>query len=115
MGLKVWGQVSDVAFDRQAALLRAERTFYQDDIDRQKALLATASAASDAVDALADIRERIRSKLETSNPEERRQVLQALETHVGVSRGEVEVSIGVPKQLVDSVQQTNVLRLASST
>ena len=41
VSLKLRGLVSDVAIDRNAALLRAERVHWQDEIERQRGALAT--------------------------------------------------------------------------
>ena len=51
----------------------------------------------------------MRDRLDSATPEDRRTVLEALETcvTVGVDVG-LEVSIGIPQQMADCVQRTQV-------
>lgn len=98
-GLKLRGQVSDVAFERQGALLRAERVHYQDEIERQQAHLATLAQSATAIDNLEVLRCRIVDRLESATPEDRRWVLEALDARVTVWTGKLEVSVGVPPHL----------------
>ena len=64
-GLKLRAQVSDVAFERQGALLRAERVQYQDEIERQQAHLATLAQSATAIKNLEVLRCRMARPLST--------------------------------------------------
>ena len=52
VGLKQRGQLSEVAFERQSALLRAERIHIHDELDRQNAVLVTLDESRAAIDTL---------------------------------------------------------------
>ena len=116
VGLRLRGTVSDEALDRNAALLRAERSHLNDEINRQKAALATLEQSEAAVASLESIRQRFVHHLDSAAPEERRAVLEALETRVtvyprvmeypgGPPGGHLEISIGVPQHMADCVHQ----------
>ena len=100
VGLKLRGQVSDVAFDRQSALLRAERSYYEDEIERQKETLATSKQCNDALASLAEVRAAMIENLDSATPEDRRWVLQSLDTRVTVNGERLEVSIGIPSSVI---------------
>jgi len=108
-------KLSDEAYHRAGALLRAERVHYEEEIKRQEAIQVTYREQTEALETLANIRGRLADKLTDATPEEKRWVLQCLKTHVKVHPGKVEISVGVPEHLTDSVQNTRVLRLASLT
>lgn len=98
VGLRVRGQVSDAAFDRQSALLRAERTHYADEIERQEQALTTMKQSADALDSLEQLRDQIVGRLESATPEDRRWVLETLKTRVTVRKENIEVSVGIHAQ-----------------
>ena len=98
VGLRLRGTVSDEALDRNAALIRAERAHYQDETDRLKAALATLEQSQAAVASLEALRQRVVDHLDSTTPEDRRTVLEALDTRVTVGPGGVlDLSIGVPQ------------------
>ncbi|MCI0795167.1 MAG: recombinase family protein [Chloroflexi bacterium] len=104
VGLRLRGVVSDEALDRNAALLRAEHTHYQDEIDRQNAALDTLEQSEAAVASLEALRGRLTHYLDSTTPEDRRAVLEALDTRVTVGPGGVlDLSIGVPQHLHDAM------------
>ena len=98
----------------QVALNKAERVHYQDELQRQEEQLRTVTEETTALEALETLRDRISSKLASSTPEERRWVLQTLQTRVSVSPESVDVSVGVPPLLVNSVNNTRLLRCTTS-
>ena len=100
VGLKLRYSVSDVAFERQGALLRAERLYYQDDIERQRATLNTLQQSADALDTFAQLRETITDRLAVATTADRRWVLEALNTRVATHHDKMEISIGVPSYLL---------------
>ena len=110
VGLKLRGDVSDVAYDRQGALLRAERSYYEDEIERQSATPVTFQQTTEALDSLARMRDSIVERLESSTAENRRWVLQALDTKVTVNRGQLIISLGIPSYIMasDCVPATDV-------
>ena len=105
VNLRLREVVSDEALDRNAALLRAERSHYQDEIEREKTAAATVEQARAAIYSLVALRDRIVDRLDSASPEERRRVLEALDTTVTVKedRG-LGISVGV-YQCADSVHQ----------
>jgi len=104
VGLRLRGTVSDEALDRNAALLRAERVHYQEEIDRQHAALLTLEQSEAAVASLEALRQRFVDRLITTAPEDRRTVLEALDTRVTIGPGGVlDLSVGVPKHLKDAM------------
>ena len=105
VNLRLREVVSDEALDRNAALLRAERSHYQDEIEREKTAAATVEQAHAAIYSLVALRDRIVDRLDSASPEERRRVLEALDTTVTVKedRG-LGISVGV-YQCADSVHQ----------
>lgn len=104
VGLRLRGTVSDEALDRNAALLRAERIHYQEEIERQQAALSTMVQSEAAVASLEALRQRFVDRLVTTGLEDRRRVLEALETRVTIGPGGVlDLSIGVPQHLKDAM------------
>ena len=112
-GLLLADKVTETTFEGQSALLRAERTYHQDEIDRQEAVLSAMEDSDDALDAMVNVRDRIAAKLGNATPEDRRWVLQGLATRVEVGDTTM-VSIGT-NPIDNSVLHTRVLRLASCT
>ena len=90
-------EFSQEALDRSAALLRARRTHHLEEIERQRAVLATAEQAEAAVESLEALRARIADRLDSATPEDRRRVLEVLDTRITVTEtGGLDISIGVP-------------------
>lgn len=96
VGMKLRGEASETAFERQSALLRAERTHYIDELERQGEAVKAVEETEAALNSIEQLREQIINKLETATPEDRRWALQALNTRVTHDKNGVEVSIGVP-------------------
>ena len=97
VGMKLRGQVSEVAFERQSALLRAERTHHNDELERQRTVLATLANSRAAMYSLEKLRDNIVDKLESATQEDKRWVLQALGTRITAKDDTLEISIGVPE------------------
>ena len=114
LGLRLRGQASDVAFERQRALLRAERSFYNDELKRQREALATLRDAQATVDSLEQMYNRILGRLESATPQDRRWVLQALNTRVTVRENGIEISLGIPSESDSiSINSSGLRRYAS--
>ena len=106
INLRLQELVSQEALEQSAALLRARRTYHLEEIARQKEVLATSEQAQAAVESLAALRERIADRLDSATPEDRRRVLEALDTRITVTEtGGLDISIGVPGR-ADCVHQT---------
>ena len=103
VGMKLRGQASDEAFERQGALLRAERVYYRDEIRRQESELQTLTQATEALETVAALRDRIVDRLEHATIEDRRWVLECLNARVTVTDEKLEISIGVPAYFVPGV------------
>ena len=107
VALRLRGAVSEVALDRNAALLRIERTHLTEEMERQRETMSTLEQGQVAVTSLKALREHMCDRLDSATPEDRRTVLEILETRVTVGVGGIlEVSIGIPQQVADCVQRT---------
>ena len=107
VALRLRDAVSEVALDRNAALLRVERTHLTEELERQRETMSTLEQGQAAVASLKALREHMRDRLDSATPEDRRTVLEALETRVTVGAdGVLEVSIGIPQQVADCVHRT---------
>ena len=114
VSMKIREEIIPEVFERSLALNKAERTNYQEDIDRLKGELAAIEQRHAAVEVLEQVRKRIAGKLASTSPEERQRVLMDLETRVQVGQELVSVSVGLPSLLVDSVNSTRLLRCTTS-
>ena len=107
VALRLRGAVSEVALDRNAALLRVERTHLTEEMERQRETMSTLEQGQVAVTSLKALREHMCDRLDSATPEDRRTVLETLETRVTVGvDGLLEVSIGIPQQVADCVHRT---------
>ena len=69
--------------------------------------MSTLEQGQVAVTSLKALREHMCDRLDSATPEDRRTVLEILETRVTVGVGGIlEVSIGIPQQVADCVQRT---------
>ena len=106
VNLRLRRVVSLEALDRSAALFRAKRTHILEEIQRQKEVMATGEQAQAAVESLAVLRARIADRLDSASLEDRRQVLEVLDTRITITEtGGLDISIGVPSK-ADYVHQT---------
>ena len=112
-GLLLNEKVTGSTFERQGALLRAERTYHLEEIDRQEAALSTMENSNEAINAMVNVRDRIAAKLDSATAEDRRWVLQGLATRVEVGVS-VTVSIGT-NQRTTSVMHSGKSFLAELT
>ena len=97
VALRLRGAVSEVALDRNAALLRVERTHLTEELERQRETMSTLEQGQAAVASLKALREHMRDRLDSATQQDRRTVLEALETRVTVGVGGLlEVLIGIP-------------------
>ena len=110
VNMKLRDGLSDVAYERNLALLKAERTYLDDEIERHLATLETLEKSKAALDTVEALRSRISSRLQTAGTEDQRWVLQALGTRVTVLDDGFDISIGVSPEAALSVQQTGLLR-----
>lgn len=108
VGMKLRGQASDVAFERQSALLRAERVHCQDELERHNQTQVAMRETETAFEALATMRDSIIARLDSATLEDRRWMLQCLNTRVEVDGESVQISVGVPSQIQNSVQYSQV-------
>ncbi len=86
VALRLRGLVSDVALDRNASLLKAERSHIQDEIGRQEAELTALRESQAGAEAIKLLRERMVDKLNSASPEDRRFILEAVDTRVIVKQ-----------------------------
>ena len=105
VGLRLCGVVSDVALD--AALLKAERSHIQEEIGRQEAQLTALNQSQSGVEAIKVLRERVVGKLNSATPEDRRFILEAVDTRVTVKHDKtLEIPLESPADLPLVVNQT---------
>jgi site-specific DNA recombinase len=91
----VRGDLSDEAYHRAGAMLKAERTHYQEELSRQQATLAALEESREALDTLVTLRNQIRGKLQDATPETRRWALQSFGARIIVgAQGIEEISVG---------------------
>jgi len=108
VALRLRDAVSEVALDRNAALLRVERTHLTEEMERQRETMSSLEQGQAAVTSLKALGEHMCDRLDSATPEDRRTVLETPETRVTVGVGGVqEVSIGIPQQVADCVQRTH--------
>jgi len=99
--MKLRGQASGEAFSRNNAYLRAERTRYQEEIERQHVALATLAQSTAALNTLEHLRGKIAGNLESATPDDKRWVPRTLGVRGTVRHdGWLEISLGVPGHLV---------------
>ena len=114
VSMQLRGEIITEVFERSLALNKAERVYYQEELERLEAERVAADQQNAAIEALKQVRDRIADKLVTTSPEERQWVLKTLQIRVTVSPEAITVSVGVPPQLVDYVNNTRLLRCTTS-
>ena len=77
VALRLRGAVSEVALDRNAALLRVERTHLTEELERQRETMSTLEQGQAAVASLKALREHMYHRLDSATQEDRRTVLEA--------------------------------------
>jgi site-specific DNA recombinase len=98
--------VSEEAVQRAGALLKAERTHYTEEMERQQAVLATLQQNKGALESLVALRDRIVTRLESATPEDKRWVLETLSTRITVSKDSLAVSVGVPGRVIAAATES---------
>jgi site-specific DNA recombinase len=103
VAIKVRGLINEEVFERSLALNRAERVHLTEEIDRKKAVLATLQDNQAAVETLVALRQQAAERLGGATPEDRRWLLQMLDTRITADENRFTVSLGVPPQPLESV------------
>ena len=89
--------VSEEVFERQLALIRAERTWCADEQDRMARQLDDVRQSFATMEQIKDLQERISDKLARATFKDKRFVLEALETRITVAEdGAIRLSFSVP-------------------
>ncbi len=97
VGLRLRGVVSDIALDRNAALLNAERVHIQEEIGRHESELVVLRESRAGAEAIHTLRELVVDKLDSATPEDQRFILEAVDTKVIVYQDKtLEISLGIP-------------------
>ena len=95
--LSAEGRLSGEAFDRLTAQVRAQRTWCKEELGRVERDKATLQAEVNAAANLESLLVRVSSKLDQASWEEKRMVLEALNTQIRVKvDGAVELHLHVP-------------------
>jgi len=100
VNLRIRGKVSDEAYERQTALLLAEKKWISEERQRIQQKLIDLKQQSVSLAGLEQLRERMAVKILSNSFEDRRFILEALNTKVIVTtdgRTEVEFTIGAKK------------------
>ena len=84
-------------------MIRAERAHVTEDIERQKAALATVADNQAAVSGMVAMREALKARLEGATREDHRWIMQMLDVRVTPTNGGLSVSLGVPPHVVAAV------------
>ena len=103
IAIKLQYEITEGVFIRSLALIRAERAHINEEIVRQRALLATVEDNQAAVTGLVATRENLLARLEGATPEDRRWVMQILDVRVTATESGFSVSLGVPPQVAAAV------------
>lgn len=103
VAIKVRGLINEEVFERSLALKRAERVHLTEEIERQNAVLATLEDNQAAVATLVVLRQQVAERLGSATSEDRRWLLQMLDTRITADENRFTVSLGVPPQQLESV------------
>jgi len=99
VGLRIRGKVSEEAYEKQLALLQAERRWIQEHRERLKAELAKLKSESASLIGLEQLRARLEERLASQEFADRRYVLEALSTRVVVTtEGQTEAEFAIPSE-----------------
>ena len=111
VGLRIRDKVSDEAYERNLALLRAERRWVDEERERIETELATLGSRSLSLVGLDQLRKEVALRLASGSAEDRRFVLEALELKVVVTtEGKIEVEFNIPTEPVKDVIAFNTPR-----
>ena len=102
VAMKLRAEVTQVVYERNLALNRAERTHIQEELGRAQAMLATHQEAKEATATLMALRAQVQDKLKSAAPEDRRWLLQTLDVKVTANSDGFILSMGVPSQFLDT-------------
>ncbi len=101
--MKLREEITQVVYDRNLALNRAERTHIKGELGRVQAVQAAHDEAKEATASLIALHSQIKDKLGSATPEEKRWLLQTLDVQVTAKHeGEFSVALGVPPQYLDT-------------
>ena len=103
IAVKLQYDISEEAFKRSLALIKAERSHITEEVERQRALLAAVRDNQAAVAGMLAMRENLLARLEGATPEEQRWVMQMLNVRVTATESGYSVSLGVPPQVASAV------------
>ena len=104
---KARGNVSQEAYDRALARVRAERTWIIEERERLQSQLQTLEQGQAALLGLAQARERLAGKLDGANVEEWRMIFNALGAEVHVTdEGTLDVDLAIPLGVTSIVAHT---------
>ena len=102
VAMKLRGETTQVVYDRNLALNRAERTHIKEEIARAQAILATYQETKEATASLIALHSQVKDKLGSATPEEKRWLLQTLDVQVTAGQDEFNIQLGVPPQFLDT-------------
>jgi len=103
VAMKLRDEIDEEVYKRNQALNRAERVHIAEEIDPQRALLATVEDNQAAVARLVAMREQLVARLESATWEDQRWVMQMLDVRVTATDIGFTVSLRVPAQVAATV------------
>ena len=103
VAMRLRDEINEEVYKRNQALNRAERVHMAEEIERQRALLATVQDNQTVVLGLVAMREQLVARLESAAPEDQRWVMQMLDTRITVTDNGFTVSLRVPAQVALTV------------
>jgi len=105
---KARGNVSQEAYERALARVKAERTWITEERERLQSQLQTLEQGQAALLGLAQMRERLAQKLASATVEDWRMILNALGAEVHVTdEGTLDVGLAIPLEVTSIVSHTS--------
>ena len=113
VSLRIRGDLADDIFQRQKALLKAERAWLREETVRLQRQVEQVQQDFVTVEQVNTLRERVADKLDGADFDTKRMVLEALETRVLVAPdGALKVSFSIPASAVQSDIDGSIVSVA---
>ena len=94
---------SEETYQRVSAELRAERSWITEELERQQGTLEEARRRLVSADTIRDLYPHLKDRIQNATPEDKRFILECLDTQVTVGPSGVSLSLAIPEQAVSAV------------
>ena len=94
---------SEETYQRVSAELRAERSWITEELERQQGTLEDARRRLVSADTIRDLYPHLKDRIQNATPEDKRFILECLDTQVTVGPSGVSLSLAIPEQAVSAV------------